>query len=218
MKFSLASVKTDMLPSGAISRLYIANANRHDSGNYTCGEFVCSSLDFVFVWICRLTFWELFEEKVCFHFLKQKLVRCGLAKAWTFSTFWIFCFSFLSKVILFGTKVFSLPRHGQFQTFHGNLIISETVQPLKVNYSIEIVDLKEKNWNQKLIFQDKNRLIFFSSFPSVFPRIISQKDSDKMKIYGRVTFSHFLNSFLVAALGDIAQATVMVHVLIGKGK
>lgn len=30
------SVKTDMLPSGAISRLYIANANRHDSGNYSC--------------------------------------------------------------------------------------------------------------------------------------------------------------------------------------
>ncbi|CAO1382957.1 unnamed protein product [Diamesa hyperborea] len=30
------SVKTDLLPGGAISRLYIANANRHDSGNYTC--------------------------------------------------------------------------------------------------------------------------------------------------------------------------------------
>ncbi|CRK98033.1 CLUMA_CG011402, isoform A [Clunio marinus] len=30
------SVKTDMLPSGAMSRLYIANANRHDSGNYSC--------------------------------------------------------------------------------------------------------------------------------------------------------------------------------------
>ena len=28
-----------MLPSGAISRLYIANANRHDSGNYSCGKF-----------------------------------------------------------------------------------------------------------------------------------------------------------------------------------
>lgn len=27
-----------MLPSGAISRLYIANANRHDSGNYSCGK------------------------------------------------------------------------------------------------------------------------------------------------------------------------------------
>ena len=25
-----------MLPGGAMSRLYIANANRHDSGNYTC--------------------------------------------------------------------------------------------------------------------------------------------------------------------------------------
>lgn len=32
------SVKTDMLPTGAISRLYIANANRHDSGNYSCGK------------------------------------------------------------------------------------------------------------------------------------------------------------------------------------
>ncbi|ETN63514.1 defective proboscis extension response [Anopheles darlingi] len=30
------SVKTDLLPGGAMSRLYIANANRHDSGNYTC--------------------------------------------------------------------------------------------------------------------------------------------------------------------------------------
>jgi hypothetical protein len=38
------SVKTDMLPSGAISRLYIANANRHDSGNYSCGEFNDSSI------------------------------------------------------------------------------------------------------------------------------------------------------------------------------
>jgi hypothetical protein len=31
-------------------------------------------------------------------------------------------------------------------------------------------------------------------------------------------FFHFLNSFSDAALGDIAQATVMVHVLIGKEK
>ncbi len=30
------SVKTDLHPGGAISRLYIANANRQDSGNYTC--------------------------------------------------------------------------------------------------------------------------------------------------------------------------------------
>lgn len=37
MSFAVYSVKTDMLTSGAISRLYIANANRHDSGNYTCG-------------------------------------------------------------------------------------------------------------------------------------------------------------------------------------
>jgi hypothetical protein len=29
-----------MLPSGAISRLYIANANRHDSGNYSCGKLL----------------------------------------------------------------------------------------------------------------------------------------------------------------------------------
>jgi hypothetical protein len=35
---SHCSVKTDMLTSGAISRLYIANANRHDSGNYSCGK------------------------------------------------------------------------------------------------------------------------------------------------------------------------------------
>lgn len=34
--FKQNSVKTDLLPGGAISRLYIANANRHDSGNYTC--------------------------------------------------------------------------------------------------------------------------------------------------------------------------------------
>lgn len=35
------SVKTDLHTGGALSRLYIANANRHDSGNYTCalGDF-----------------------------------------------------------------------------------------------------------------------------------------------------------------------------------
>ncbi|KAG8234836.1 hypothetical protein J437_LFUL015150 [Ladona fulva] len=30
------SVKTDILPDGAMSRLFIANANYNDSGNYTC--------------------------------------------------------------------------------------------------------------------------------------------------------------------------------------
>ncbi|XP_066994901.2 obscurin-like [Anabrus simplex] len=30
------SVKTDIQPGGAVSRLYIANANKQDSGNYTC--------------------------------------------------------------------------------------------------------------------------------------------------------------------------------------
>jgi hypothetical protein len=30
------SVKTNLNSGGAVSRLYIANANRHDSGNYTC--------------------------------------------------------------------------------------------------------------------------------------------------------------------------------------
>lgn len=33
---SCFSVKTDLLPGGAMSRLYIANANRLDSGNYSC--------------------------------------------------------------------------------------------------------------------------------------------------------------------------------------
>lgn len=35
------SVKTDLHTGRAVSRLYIANANRHDSGNYTCalGDF-----------------------------------------------------------------------------------------------------------------------------------------------------------------------------------
>lgn len=35
------SVKTDLHTGKAVSRLYIANANRHDSGNYTCaiGDF-----------------------------------------------------------------------------------------------------------------------------------------------------------------------------------
>ena len=36
-----------------------------------------------------------------------------------------------------------------------------------------------------------------------------------MKDYN-LYFLHFPNSFTEAALGDIAQATVMVHVLIGK--
>lgn len=29
-------MKTSLNPAGAVSRLYIANANRSDSGNYTC--------------------------------------------------------------------------------------------------------------------------------------------------------------------------------------
>ena len=32
----LFSVKTDLLPYGAVSRLYIANASQRDGGNYTC--------------------------------------------------------------------------------------------------------------------------------------------------------------------------------------
>lgn len=34
-------MKTDLHTGRAVSRLYIANANRHDSGNYTCalGDF-----------------------------------------------------------------------------------------------------------------------------------------------------------------------------------
>lgn len=32
----LFSVKTDILPGRVLSRLYIANANKHDTGNYTC--------------------------------------------------------------------------------------------------------------------------------------------------------------------------------------
>jgi hypothetical protein len=32
----LCSVKTDIQPGGAMSSLYIANANKQDSGNYTC--------------------------------------------------------------------------------------------------------------------------------------------------------------------------------------
>lgn len=31
-----SSVKTDMGAEGAVSRLYIANANKKDSGNYSC--------------------------------------------------------------------------------------------------------------------------------------------------------------------------------------
>uniref|UniRef100_T1HBN8 Ig-like domain-containing protein n=1 Tax=Rhodnius prolixus TaxID=13249 RepID=T1HBN8_RHOPR len=30
------SVKTDIMDDGAMSRLFIANSNQHDSGNYTC--------------------------------------------------------------------------------------------------------------------------------------------------------------------------------------
>ena len=33
----VSSVKTNLLKDGAVSRLYIARANKHDSGNYTCG-------------------------------------------------------------------------------------------------------------------------------------------------------------------------------------
>lgn len=31
-----SSVKTDMKPTGATSKLFIANANKQDSGNYSC--------------------------------------------------------------------------------------------------------------------------------------------------------------------------------------
>lgn len=34
--FFIKSVKTNLNSGGAVSRLYIANANRYDSGNYTC--------------------------------------------------------------------------------------------------------------------------------------------------------------------------------------
>jgi hypothetical protein len=51
--FHICSVKTDMLPSGAMSRLYIANANRHDSGNYSCGKFDASSASSSFRLSCR---------------------------------------------------------------------------------------------------------------------------------------------------------------------
>lgn len=34
--FFVDSVKTEATSNGALSRLYIANANRNDSGNYTC--------------------------------------------------------------------------------------------------------------------------------------------------------------------------------------
>ncbi|XP_049765869.1 irregular chiasm C-roughest protein-like [Schistocerca cancellata] len=44
------SVKTDMGPGMATSRLYIANANRRDSGNYTCAlAAVASTTVFVYV-------------------------------------------------------------------------------------------------------------------------------------------------------------------------
>lgn len=36
ISFYIRSVKTNLNSGGAVSRLYIANANRHDSGNYTC--------------------------------------------------------------------------------------------------------------------------------------------------------------------------------------
>lgn len=37
------SVKTDLLPYGAVSRLYIANASQRDAGNYTCAISESSS-------------------------------------------------------------------------------------------------------------------------------------------------------------------------------
>lgn len=57
MNSHVCSVKTDMLPSGAISRLYIANANRHDSGNYSCGKCDASS-----IFICLHNFLLLSKE------------------------------------------------------------------------------------------------------------------------------------------------------------
>lgn len=36
ISYFVCSVKTELLPEKAISRLFIANANRQDTGNYTC--------------------------------------------------------------------------------------------------------------------------------------------------------------------------------------
>ena len=41
--YAVLSVKTDLLPYGAVSRLYIANASQRDAGNYTCAISESSS-------------------------------------------------------------------------------------------------------------------------------------------------------------------------------
>lgn len=58
------SVKTNLNSGGAVSKLYIANANRNDSGNYTCslGETAQTTiavhvLNGMYGLVCNLLLW-----------------------------------------------------------------------------------------------------------------------------------------------------------------
>ena len=66
-----SSVKTDMGASGAISRLYIANANKKDSGNYSCALADVAAATTVSVHVLNGTFVyrrlavRLYPDQVC---------------------------------------------------------------------------------------------------------------------------------------------------------
>ncbi|PBC29706.1 obscurin [Apis cerana cerana] len=72
---ALSLVKTDMGASGAISRLYIANANKKDSGNYSCALADVAAATTVSVHVlnelCRTDLFYLFVLQTKSRMLKQ---------------------------------------------------------------------------------------------------------------------------------------------------
>lgn len=79
-----SSVKTDMGASGAISRLYIANANKKDSGNYSCALADVAAATTVSVHVLNGTF-----VYRAFDYIQIKCVFVPIACLFMF--FFFFC-------------------------------------------------------------------------------------------------------------------------------
>nr|KAF7425378.1 hypothetical protein H0235_007816 [Vespula pensylvanica] len=63
--FFCFSVKTDMGSTGAVSRLYIANANKKDSGNYSCALADIAAVTVVSVHVLNVKIVKSKREKFC---------------------------------------------------------------------------------------------------------------------------------------------------------
>lgn len=78
-----SSVKTDMGASGAISRLYIANANKKDSGNYSCALADVAAATTVSVHVLNGTF----VYRAWFDYIQIKCVFVPIACLFMFFFF-----------------------------------------------------------------------------------------------------------------------------------